>query len=115
MPENILQRSIKRLRPGSGGPTQAISIVDGPTSRSGDFSTGFKRATQTDEDFDDIKSGQPLALSNELSVASNILPAPVGLLAGVDPNDPDKRIPFHQPDDPQVLYRLFGLRGMSDE
>lgn len=115
MPENLLQRTVRKLRPGSGEKTKAISIVDGSTGRSPDFSPGFTKTPFTDEDFEDEKSGQPLALSNELPVAATYSPTPTGIIPGVDPNDPDRRIPFHQPDDPAVLQRLFGLRGMSDD
>jgi hypothetical protein len=104
MPENLIQTALKRIRPGSGGPAEAVSIIDG-AERAPIFRPKGPRV-EDDEDFDDARSGMPLARS----LAASAVPTPSGLLPGVDPDDPNRRIPFHEPDDPAVLNRLFNLR-----
>jgi hypothetical protein len=112
LPEGFIQRVAKRLRPGSGEGTKAISIVDTTIGRA---PTEFTpRAPLTDEDFDDSHSGMPMALANEYGVDMNVLPTPRGILPGVDPDDPNRNIPHYEPDNVAVLNRLFGLRLVDD-
>lgn len=110
MSENIIQRIARKIRPGSGGPAKAISIVDGATGRAPSISP--IRRGDAEEDFDDVKSGAPMALSSHFGVGPEIASLPVGPLPGIDK---EGNIPPYAPDNADVLYRLFGIRGMLDE
>lgn len=108
MSENFIQKALRKIRPGStGGPAEAISIVDGAERAISHIRPGVRRV-ESDEDFDDARSGMPMART--VPVNASIIPS--GILPGVDPKT--GRIPFHEPDDPVVLNRLFNLRIPGD-
>src|SRR6266516_3828943 len=98
---------IRRIfRPGSGGATKGISIVDTQTTRA---PVRNPRNFQTQEvESDPESSFYPYILSNEVSPLDD---PPRGSLPGVDEAG---RIPAYEPDDPNVLRRLFGIF-MPDE
>jgi len=105
--ENLIQRALKKIRPGSNGPAEAISIVDG-AERAPIFRP--KSPQVEDDEFDDARSGMPMARS--LNFLADIIPS--GRLPGVDPDDKEGKIPPYEPDDVVVVNRLFGLRLRSD-
>jgi hypothetical protein len=111
MADNIIQRIAKKIRPGSGGPAQAISIIDGATGRAPSIRPFQHTDIDDDGDFDDTRSGMPMALSSHYGVASDVLPQPTGTLPGVDEQG---NIPSYAPDDVAVLNRMFGLRLPND-
>jgi hypothetical protein len=109
--DGIISRIARKIRPGSGGPAKAISIVDGATGRAPSFRPSRIVTEDDGEDFDDAKSGMPLALSNQYGAGPKTDPIPSGILPGVDQ---DGNIPPYSSDDPGILARLFGFRGTYD-
>lgn len=95
------------FRPGSGGPAKGISIVDTPQSRAHTPRSGITRMQR--EESDPESSFYPMIITNEISVLGEQIPK--GLLPGVDK---EGNIPSYEPDDPQVVKRLFGI-DMPDE
>lgn len=96
--------TVRRMfRPGSGGPSKGISIVDTPSTRAPIRSP---RNFQTQEvESDPEENAYPFILVNEST------DTPTGTLPGVDETG---RIPPYEPDDPNVMQRLFGIV-MPDE
>lgn len=98
---------IRRIfRPGSGGPSKGVSIVDNQGGRAV-IRTPFAIRTQPQES-DPESTFYPMILVNEVSAVNEI---PRGILPGVDEQG---RIPRYEPDDPAILRRLFGIE-LSDE
>lgn len=99
---------IRRIfRPGSGGPTKGISIVDNQSGRAvirSPFSI-----TRGEVESDPESSFYPMILTNEIAVEGEQIPK--GLLSGVDK---EGNIPPYEADDPTILRRLFGIE-MADE
>lgn len=97
----------KLFRPGSGGPTKGISIVDTLSGRAHVRNPIGNRIRE--EEIDPDGSFYPYILTNEISASGPL--APNGTLQGVDK---EGNIPRYEPDDPIVLNRLFGIV-MPDE
>lgn len=95
------------FRPGSGGPTKGVSIVDTQQGRAHTPRSGIVRMQR--EESDPESSFYPMILTNEMSVLGEQIPK--GELPGVDK---EGNIPRYEPDDPQVVKRLFGIT-MPDE
>jgi len=97
----------KIFRPGSGGPSKGISIIDTKEGRARIRNPVGPRVR--DEDVETEGKFYPYILTNE-SLTGEAL-APTGRLPGVDK---DGNIPRYEPDDPAVLERIFGIV-MPDE
>lgn len=106
MSENLIQKIAKKIRPGSGGPAQAISIVDGATGRAPSIRPS-QHIDVGDDDFDDMRSGMPLALGTQVGIDKDVKIIPTGILPGTDE---DGNMAGYAPDNSAVLFRLFGLR-----
>lgn len=97
----------KLFRPGSGGAQKGISIVDTQHGRAAIRNPITDRVREQESDPE--STFYPLILTNELTAFGSEIPR--GTLPGVDK---EGNIPRYEPDDPQVLRRIFGVE-MADE
>lgn len=97
----------KIFRPGSGGPSKGISIVDTKEGRAHVRNPMVGR--EIDTDVESEGKFYPAILSSELAVQADFMPT--GRLPGVDK---EGNIPRYEPDDSSVVERLFGII-MPDE
>jgi len=97
----------KLFRPGSGGPTKGISIVDTKEGRAHIRNPMVGRVR--DDDVETEGKFYPAIITNEMQVQAEIVPT--GQLPGVDK---EGNIPRYEADDPAVVERLFGII-MPDE
>lgn len=95
------------FRPGSGGPQKGISIVDTQSGRAPIRNPVGQRVREEEENPEG--TFYPYILTNEITAFGPEIRR--GTLPGVDEQG---NIPSYEPDDPNVMRRLFGVE-MADE